>query len=104
MLGRGVFQLPKNNTAPNILTKSIIPYSANMITAHRKPEYSVWNPATSSDSASGKSNGALLHSASEAIKKIIHAPAKKRHSKNIPGQESADRAGLYSQGFYPNRY
>src|SRR5688572_13229429 len=41
MFGNGVFQLPKNRIAANILTKSIIPYSANIITAHRKPEYSV---------------------------------------------------------------
>ena len=41
MFGNGEFQLPKNRTAPNILTKSIIPYSANIITAHRNPEYSV---------------------------------------------------------------
>src|SRR5688572_9122749 len=41
MFGNAEFQLPKNKTAPNILTRSIIPYSANIITAHRKPEYSV---------------------------------------------------------------
>lgn len=41
IFGNGVFQLPKNNTAPNILTNNIIPYSASIITAHRKPLYSV---------------------------------------------------------------
>jgi hypothetical protein len=41
IFGKGVLQLPKNKTAPNILTNSIIPYSANIITAHLNPEYSV---------------------------------------------------------------
>jgi hypothetical protein len=31
--------------------------------------YSVWKPATSSDSASGRSNGSRFVSANEAIKK-----------------------------------
>ncbi len=73
MSGKGEYQLPKNKIVPRILTNSIIPYSPNIITAHRKPLYSVWNPATNSDSASGRSKGALLHSARDAIKKIIHA-------------------------------
>lgn len=76
IFGNGELQLPKNKIAPNILTKSIIPYSASIITAHRKPEYSVWKPATNSDSASGRSNGARLLSASDAIKKITQAKNK----------------------------
>jgi hypothetical protein len=33
-----------------------------------QPEYSVWKPATSSDSISGRSNGARLLDASDAMK------------------------------------
>ena len=39
-------------------------YSAMKKSAHRKPEYSTWKPATSSDSLSGRSNGARFVSAS----------------------------------------
>jgi hypothetical protein len=35
------------------------------------PEYSVWKPATSSDSASGKSNGARLFSAMPLMRKMM---------------------------------
>ena len=49
-------------------TTVISPYSARKKMAQRIPEYSVRNPATSSDSASGKSNGARLVSAIEATR------------------------------------
>src|SRR5215468_1330875 len=39
----------------------------------RMPEYSVWKPATSSDSASGKSNGARLFSAMPLMRKMTKA-------------------------------
>ena len=68
MFGSGVFQAPKNSTTLIIDTKNIIEYSAKKTKAKRQPVYSVWKPATSSDSASGISNGARLLSASEAIK------------------------------------
>src|SRR5438034_5804738 len=42
----------------------IAEYSAMKKRAHLKPEYSVWYPATNSDSASGRSNGARLVSPS----------------------------------------
>ena len=48
---------------------NIIPYSPIIMMAQENPEYSVWNPATNSDSASGRSKGALFDSASEQIKK-----------------------------------
>ena len=41
-------------------------YSARKYSAQRKPLYSVMYPATSSDSASGRSNGARLVSAIDA--------------------------------------
>src|SRR5690349_7888625 len=71
--GSGEFQLPKKRMTPSILTRSIMAYSASMIIAQRNPEYSVWKPATISDSASGRSKGALLLSASDAIKNMIQA-------------------------------
>ena len=45
-------------------------YSAVWKRPQRMPEYSVWYPATSSCSASGRSNGARLVSAMPARKKI----------------------------------
>src|SRR5258708_34139041 len=44
-------------------------YSAMKNMANLKLAYSVWNPATSSDSASGKSKGTRLVSATAAVKK-----------------------------------
>ncbi|COX55807.1 Uncharacterised protein [Mycobacterium tuberculosis] len=70
MLGNGVFHPPKKITTPNIDTKNIMAYSAKKIKANRIPPYSVWNPPINSLSASGISNGALLHSAKVAIKNI----------------------------------
>ena len=43
-------------------------YSAMKNIANLKLEYSVWNPATSSDSASGRSKGTRLVSAMAAVK------------------------------------
>src|SRR6478735_5019379 len=40
-LGNGVFQLPRNNTAPSMATNNIMPYSERNNNAHLKPEYSV---------------------------------------------------------------
>jgi len=68
MFGNGVFHAPKNSTTLIIDTKNIIEYSEKNTNAKRIPVYSVWKPATSSDSASGMSNGARLLSANEAIK------------------------------------
>ncbi len=44
-------------------------YSAWKKAAKRMALYSVWKPAMSSDSASGRSNGSRLVSANEAIRK-----------------------------------
>ena len=48
-------------------------YSPTKNSPKRIPEYSVWKPATSSPSASGRSNGILLHSASMLTRKIRKA-------------------------------
>src|SRR5690606_17046024 len=41
MLGKGVFQPPRNITTPSIATKNIIAYSAKNTKAKRTPPYSV---------------------------------------------------------------
>ncbi len=60
MLSRPVCQPPRNRAAAMPLTANMAPYSAMKKSSQRKPEYSVWKPATSSDSASARSNGARL--------------------------------------------
>src|SRR4029079_1564141 len=68
-----VYQPPRNRTTATADTRYICAYSARKKIAKRIPEYSVWNPDTSSDSASGRSNGARLHSASCAMNEITNA-------------------------------
>src|SRR5262249_52666886 len=55
-----VFQPPRNMVAAMPETANILPYSAMKNNSQRNPEYSVWKPATSSLSASARSNGARL--------------------------------------------
>jgi hypothetical protein len=50
--------------------RMILAYSARKKKTKTTAECSVINPLTNSDSASARSNGALLVSATEAIKKI----------------------------------
>lgn len=64
---------PRNSTVVNEAMAKKYTYSASMKNAQRKPEYSTWKPATSSDSASGKSNGTRFSSAVEAIRNTMKA-------------------------------
>src|SRR5882724_6795589 len=66
---KGEFQPPKKRIVARQETVIIAVYSAMKNMANLKLAYSVWNPATSSDSASGKSNGTRLVSATAAVKK-----------------------------------
>ena len=50
------------------LTANMLPYSAMKKNDQRRPLYSVWKPATSSDSLSGRSKGARLLEARLATK------------------------------------
>ena len=50
------------------LTANMLPYSAMKKNDQRKPLYSVWKPATSSLSASARSNGARLQLAVAQVK------------------------------------
>ena len=54
---------PKNSVTAIADTAIILAYSARKYRENRNPLYSVWKPATSSDSASGRSKGARLVSA-----------------------------------------
>lgn len=64
-------QPPKKSRIDNKLIKIIEPYSAKKNKAKPILAYSTLKPETSSDSASGKSKGALLVSARIEIKNII---------------------------------
>src|SRR5271167_2462905 len=66
-LGNGRIHPPSQSVTAIDETASIAAYSARKNSDHRNPLYSVWKPATSSDSASGRSNGARLVSATMAI-------------------------------------
>src|SRR5262245_50251493 len=65
-----VCQPPRNSRAASPLTANMLPYSARKKIDQRRPLYSVWNPATSSLSASARSNGARLQLAVAVMKKI----------------------------------
>ena len=67
---------PKKKVAVIAHILNIFMYSARKNIAKRKPEYSVWKPPTNSCSASTKSKGALLTSATAAIKNIPKAKKK----------------------------
>ena len=59
-IGQGACQPPKNMAVASDETVIMLTYSASMNIANFSDEYSVWKPATSSPSASGRSNGARL--------------------------------------------
>src|SRR5579884_3846908 len=83
-LGKGRSHPPIHNVTAIDETAIIAEYSARKNRDHRKPLYSVWNPAVNSDSASGRSKGARFVSATIAIAKIPNAinPSGKNLKKN----------------------
>src|SRR6266536_1983115 len=66
----GPFQPPKNSSEARHATVNMLAYSAMKNMANFIELYSVWYPATSSVSASGRSKGVRLVSARPARKKI----------------------------------
>src|SRR5579871_1043763 len=66
--GKGESQPPKKRIVARQETVIIAAYSAMKNMANLKLAYSVWKPATSSDSASARSKGARLVSATAATK------------------------------------
>src|SRR5579871_3384622 len=71
--GNGRSHPPSHSVTAIEETAIIAEYSARKNSDQRNPLYSVWNPAVSSDSASGRSNGARFVSATIAIAKIPNA-------------------------------
>src|SRR5580704_2947294 len=69
----GADQPPRNSVAPSPEIDNIPRYSPRKNSANLKPEYSVWYPATSSDSPSGRSNGERLVSAVAAMAYMMNA-------------------------------
>src|SRR5207245_7141999 len=72
-LGNGRSQPPSQSVTAIAETAIIAEYSAKKNSDQRNPLYSVWKPAVNSDSASGRSNGARLVSATIATAKIKNA-------------------------------
>src|SRR6476659_5399348 len=58
--GHGARQPPRNSVVASAATVVTLMYSARKNIANLIDAYSVWKPATSSVSASGRSNGARL--------------------------------------------
>src|SRR5690242_18014737 len=67
-IGHGACQPPRNIVVASADTVVMFTYSASMNIANFKLEYSVWNPPTSSPSASGRSKGARLVSPTIAVR------------------------------------
>src|SRR5271169_5874245 len=65
--GHGACQPPRNIVIASAETVVMLTYSASMNIANFNELYSVWNPPTSSPSASGRSNGARLVSPTIAV-------------------------------------
>src|SRR3984957_10938053 len=72
-LGNGRSQPPSQSVTAIEDTAIIAEYSARKNNDQRKPLYSVWKPAVNSDSASARSKGARLVSATIATAKIKNA-------------------------------
>src|SRR5437588_9668410 len=71
--GKGRSHPPSHSVTAIDDTAIIAEYSARKNSDQRKPLYSVWKPAVNSDSASGKSKGARLVSATIATAKMKNA-------------------------------
>src|SRR5271170_5040487 len=71
--GNGRSHPPSHSVTAIEETAIIAEYSARKNNDQRNPLYSVWKPAVSSDSASARSNGARLVSATMATAKIKNA-------------------------------
>src|SRR2546423_15577443 len=72
-LGNGRNHPPSHSVTAIEETAIIAEYSARKNSDQRNPLYSVWNPAVNSDSASGRSEGARLVSATMATAKLKKA-------------------------------
>ncbi len=66
--GAGPRHPPRNSVTPIAATVTVATYSPRKNIANVIPEYSVWKPATSSVSASARSNGGRFVSAIAQIR------------------------------------
>src|ERR1700738_491327 len=78
--GHGACQPPRNIVIASAETVVMVTYSASMNIANFNDEYSVWNPPTSSPSASGRSNGARLVSPTIEVPEIRNDGSRKNTS------------------------
>src|SRR5438105_6710257 len=82
---KGPCQPPNHSVATMADTTVTSPYSATKNNPQRMPEYSARKPATSSDSASGRSNGLRFVSARPAMKYVTKASGRTRNWICQPG-------------------
>ena len=82
-------QPPRNSSVARPLTANMLPYSAMKKNDQRKPLYSVWNPATSSLSASARSNGARLQLAVARDEEDEERDERERVVEDVPVPEPA---------------
>src|SRR5690242_19660989 len=69
----GMSHPPKKSVAMSALDVTMLAYSAMKKSENFMAEYSVWYPATSSDTASGRTNGTRLVSANAETMKMKNA-------------------------------
>src|SRR5450755_4900229 len=83
--GNGCSHPPSQSVTAIEETAIMAEYSAKKNKDQRKPLYSVWNPAVNSDSASGRSKGARLVSATMAMAKMTNpiSPSGKNLKMNL---------------------
>src|SRR5262245_48822559 len=93
----GPCQPPRNSVIAIALITSMFMYSPRKNSAHFMDEYSVWKPATSSPSASGRSNGARFVSANAVITKITNGST--RYQWKMPQFGSA--RGVKGMEYHP---
>src|SRR5437764_8767683 len=80
--GKSGFQPPNQSVVATPETTNMLAYSPMKNMANFMDEYSVWNPAINSDSASGRSNGARFVSATIAMR-YIQAARKPGKTQNL---------------------
>src|SRR5919198_677194 len=93
----GPCQPPRNRTVVSAHSTTMPAYSASRNRPKRMPVYSVYGPRTSSESATGMSNGGRRSSASPATKNTAAPIACQgshhhRHASTMPGSDSVPAA------------
>src|SRR5262252_5610167 len=91
----GPCQPPKNSVTAIELMTIMFMYSPRKNSAHFIDEYSVWKPATSSPSASGRSNGARFVSANAVTRKITNGSTRYQWKMPQFGSHSGNRPIWY---------